>query len=249
MKGRSEYEVLLDAHNTAVSLGSEDFSSAAVVTEAEHAVRTVKAAEPKVLGFAEEIHDLCRAAYPATDFASFGDEPQSGDGVAKALNSDAKASDFRPAPYSLGQKETGDEHATSCSGKIINVPMVGLGENGCGLACEQTVFPTKCVAFASFKVAGSDDLCFLFSEVDDVETFTCKASFLQAKKAEDAGAVCKVKMSEITTGYKPKGELKNLNRCFGSGAETAVPQDLTSYSVPSGSDLTINDKVVLTAAQ
>ena len=119
--------------------------------------------------------------------------------------------------------------------------MVGLGENGCGIACEQTLYPAKCLGFSHYQVEGKEDLCFLFSEVIDVEVFEKpekSAALLQQrqgaakKEGSPAAAVCKVKMSEITMGYKPKGELKKNKRCFGSCDGFEARSAVEKYSIP-----------------
>merc|ERR1719158_1066880 len=124
----------------------------------------------KVLGAASEIHELLRASYPAVDFQVFGDEAEKGDAVAEQLQKGRESGDFRDAPYFF-DTTLAEAQASSCSGKTIGAPMLGLGSNGCGVACEATTYPKSCVAFANFKVDGSDDLCFLFEAVADVERF------------------------------------------------------------------------------
>lgn len=239
MNGRKTYEVVHAAFQTGSGLESADFSDASKATEAEGVMRTMKANVGALLGSAAETHELLRASYPAVDFEVFGDAAEKGDAVAEQLQKDRQAGDFRAAPYFF-DTTLGDAQATSCSGKTIGAPMLGLGSNGCGVACEATVYPKSCVAFANYKVDGSDDLCFLFEEVQDVERFTepASASLTQLRKAvknnPNAAAECKVKVS---ANYKPKGELKKLARCFGGcSSDFSLTSDMTSFQLPSSYD-------------
>ena len=158
--------------------------------------------------------------------------------------------DYRLASYAMGEKLM-QPQATTCSGPVIGMPMVGLGENGCGIACEHTVSPAKCVAFAHYQVDGKEDLCFMFSDVTDVETFeepASSAALIQARKLKKdnailAAAVCKVKMSELSTGFKPKGELKKNARCFGACGDYSARESVAAYAVPSS--VTVNGKEVI----
>jgi len=88
----------------------------------------------------------------------------------------------------------------------------------------------------------------MFSDVKDVETFEEPASLVQShhlKKGNDilAAAVCKVKMSELSTGFKPKGELKKNARCFGSCGDYSARDSVAAYSVPSSVE--VNGKEVI----
>jgi hypothetical protein len=238
INGRKSYELMHAAFKKGKDLESADFSVASKATEAEAAMKGMQDNTGKVLGFAAEIHDLLRASYPAVDFKVFGDEAEKGDAVAEQLQKERESGDFRDAAYAF-DKTLAEAQASSCSGKAIGAPMLGLGLNGCGVACEATVYPSNCQAFANYKVDGSDDLCFLFSEVQDVERFEKPASFLQAKATKagsNAAAACKVKLS---ANYKPKGELKKLSRCFGGcSSDFSLPEDMTDFSLPSSYDKT-----------
>lgn len=308
--GRKQYEQLYDAAMTARGLEGADFTMASKSTEAEHAIATFKATQGDVLSRAEDIHDLVKSFYPTADVA-FGDEVAKGDGVAEALmkreengtpNDDKP--NYRNAAYAMGATDM-QPQASTCTGKMIGPPRVGLGLTGCRIACDQMLFPEKCVALGHYQVEGYDDLCFIFSDVTDVETFEepAGAVFLQKKdavpatkkggcddgvlvvmdtadcpsdcdipncaevgpgetcegdgecgtdnnldqccgndydmyKKEATGvkgrAVCEVKMSEISTGYKPKGEFKKNARCFGECEVLDTPDEMQSFDIPTG---------------
>lgn len=241
INGRKSYELMHAAFTKGKALESADFSVASKATEAEAATKAMKDNTGKVLGFAAEIHDLLRSSYPAVDFKVFGDEAEKGDAVAEQLQKERESGDFRDAAYSF-DKTLAEAQSSSCSGKAIGAPMLGLGLNGCGVACEATVYPSPCVAFANYKVDGSDDLCFLFEEVQDVERFEKPASFIQVgrvlrkgtKAGPNAAAACKVKLS---ANYKPKGELKTLARCFGGcSSDFSLAEDMTDFQLPSSYD-------------
>lgn len=236
INGRKSYEKMHKAFSDGTALESADFSDASKATEAEAAMKAINDNTGALLGSAAEVHELLRASYPAVDYQVFGDEAEKGDAVAEQLQKGRQSGDFRDAPYFF-DTTLAEAQATSCSGKTIGAPMLGLGSNGCGVACEATVYPRPCVAFANYKVDGSDDLCFLFDEVRDVERFEKPASFLQASKSKagsNAAAVCKIKLSANIT---PKGELKKLNRCFGGcSSDFSLSADMTEYSLPSSYD-------------
>merc|ERR1719191_134320 len=179
------------------------------------------------------IHKLIMDTYPAARYEPFNHPPMD-KSLRKNLRAGKKAKDFRLASYAMGE-ESLEPAASTCSGSIIGLPMVGLGDNGCALVCEETLYPEKCVAYGHYQVSGKEDLCFIFSEVQDVETFEPPASFVQQsfrKAGEAASATCKIKMSEIATGYMPKGELKRNKRCFGAcgGFDARVATE--DYGVP-----------------
>jgi len=238
MKGRKAYEKLGEATKVAQGLEGSDFGVASNVAQADVAIDVIEATEGEVRTNAKEVYDFVVAAYPANPYEYDG---QAQVAMAKKLATDYQAQDYRLASYAMGEKSL-EPQGSSCSGDAVGMPMVGLGLNGCGVVCEQTLYPTKCVAFAHYQVDGSDDLCFMFSDVQDVETFEEPAGLLQksnlrkdvkqADKSTKASAVCKVKMSEITTGFKPKGELKMNKRCFGACGSFSAREGVEEYSVP-----------------
>jgi len=303
ISGRKQYERLYAAAMSARDLKGADFTVASKATEAEHAIATFKETQGDVLSHAESIRELVKRAYPAVDFEVFSDEPAEGDGVAQALHEGDDTQNYRDVSYAMGARDM-EPQASTCSGKAIGVPMVGLGLTGCRLACEQTLYPEKCVAIAHHQVQTYDDLCFMFSDVTDVETFEepaggsaflekkvavpaskasgprcddgvlvaldvadcpgelniancanvgpgelcegdgecgtdvnlnqCGAYDMYRKEAEGvkARAVCEVKMSEISSGYKPKGEFKKNARCFGTCEALSTPDEVHHYDIP-----------------
>jgi hypothetical protein len=232
--GRKDYEKLLAAANDAQGLEGGDFTSATTVRQVEHAVEAIKENDDKVHKAAQAIHKLVKASYPAVDYEVFG-EDVSKDSLAKDLEGGFVANDYRLATYAMGERDLTPQGVT-CSGKAVGAPMLGLGLNGCGVACENTVFPTKCVAFSHYEVEGKEDICFMFADVTDVEAFEEPASLVQKSnkdKSTKAAAVCKVKMSELSTGFKPKGELKRNKRCFGACGSFSARDSVQSFSAPS----------------
>merc|ERR1719197_1987520 len=148
-----------------------------------------------------------------------------------------KLADFRNAAY--GFDPTYNPKHSSCTGVLIGSPMMGLGKAGCALACEATVYPDVCVGFSHYTLTGADDICFMFADIQNVQTFTGPSALLQGAKAsaDPASAYCGIKMSLLATGYKPKGEWKKTTRDFGGGS-LAIKEDLTTYSAPALADLT-----------
>jgi len=303
ISGRKQYERLYAAAMSARGLKDADFTLASKATEAEHAIAMFKETQGDVLSHAESIRELVKLAYPAVDEV-FGEEPAEGDGVAQALYKGGDSQGYRDVSYAMGARDM-EPQASTCSGKAIGVPMLGLGLTGCRLACEQTLYPEKCVAIAHHQVQAYDSLCFMFSDVTDVETFeepaggsaflekrdavpatktsgprcddgvlvpvdeadcpeeknlancanvgpgkmcegdgecgtanaldNCNAGGWDIYKKErwvKARAVCEVKMSEISSGYKPKGEFKKNARCFGTCEHLSTPDEVHHYDIP-----------------
>jgi len=243
MASNDDYEKLLGAYKLSKDQLSADLSDSTEMIVAERAINDMKSTVGAVVSAAKKVHATVRLGFPPVDFAVFGDEPESGDGAAMRLKSLADGEDyvpdFRVASYPFDA--TYEAAQSSCKGPIIGLPMVGLGKDGCSAACEGTVYPDKCVAYSFYTLTGAEDLCFMLKDVTVVETFTCpEPSLLQKDKAsaDPAAAFCGIKMSEITTGYKPKGDWKKTDRCFGSESGMAMKNEVQQYSVPSG-DLTM----------
>jgi hypothetical protein len=247
--GRKMYEALYKPTKDAKTLEGEDFTDASTASLAERAVEAINANDHGVVQEAKKIYDLVMASYPAADYDPLDGKEK--DILAKYLKDDSKkvVKDYRDASYAFDT--TMAPEASTCAGALIGLPKISLGVNGCGLACDQTLHPQKCVGFGHYQVDGTEDLCFLFSSVKDVEVFMPPAATkllqkesLRKTKADDpASAQCMIKMSELATGLKPKGELKTRKRCFGAcgGFE---PRILTKvYPIPSKVELQGNEVI------
>lgn len=86
---------------------------------------------------------------------------------------------YYPLQYGLNPTTTiTDEDVTmsTCSGEVIGAPM-SLWFAECAAACEQTVFPQKCIGFQHYASAGGGDefppLCVLFREFDTLTEHKC----------------------------------------------------------------------------
>lgn len=227
------YNKLASAYADAAALDKADFSQAASQTKAEHATNTMKELTGKVLVKAQELFELNKLAYPAIS-TLLGEEPDPSDGVGVALADDTGNFDYRPAAYSIDSGFA--PGLSSCTGTTIGLPMVGLSTTGCGTACSATVYPEKCVGFNYYTTGDGDGLCFLLSSVKDLTTFecdvseTCLPTELQPPKAVcSPSALCMIKLSEITTGFKPSGSWEKTDRCFG---EPEGMGGFTAYEMP-----------------
>jgi len=242
MPGRAIYTALYHATTEAKALKGEDFTVASTASKAERAVEAIMYNDHPVVLEAKKIYDLVMASYPAANYDAL--DMKEKDILHKYLKDPSKKviKDYRDASYAFST--TMEPEASTCSGDLIGLPKISLGLNGCGLACDQTLFPKVCVGFGFYQVDGTEDLCFLFSAVANVEVFMPPAMMLQktnitlkTKAGDPAAAQCMLKMSELATGYKPSGELKTRKRCFGAcgGFE---PRILTkSYAIPSTVEL------------
>jgi len=242
MTESTNYELCLAAYKLGKDQEGLDMTVSTNAIAAEHATKDMKATIGAVVTGAAATHKEIIAAYPPADQVVFGDEPDGGDAAAMKLKplvdgEELAEPDFRPGSYAFDTAYV-PAHS-SCSGVTTGLPMMGLGKAACALACEATVYPDVCVGFSHYTVTGADDICFMFADIQDVETFTGPSALLQGGKAsaDPASAYCGIKMSLLATGYKPKGEWKKTSRDFGGGA-LSHKDDLTEYSAPALADLT-----------
>lgn len=240
LDGKAAYDALFEATTEAKGLKDADFTKASDATKAEHAIKDISTHKGKVERAADDIYDLIIATYPALDYEDLGDSFTDRNSLVKAVKNGSEAVDFRLAPYAFG--DLSEPEASSCSGQALGMPMVALGVNGCAIVCQEIVYPEMCVAFAHYEVSGSDDLCFLFSDVTDVETFeppaaAALAQSLRKKAVKAASAVCKIKMSQIATGFKPKGNIKRNKRWFGADGGFEPREGTEFYDIPSSVEI------------
>lgn len=245
MPESTSYETCLSAYSIGKDHEGADMGSSSNAIAAEHATKVMKATVGAVVTGAIATHSEIKLAYPVVDQVAFGDAPDRGDAAAMKLKSlvdgeDQKEPDFRVASYAFDT--TYAPAHSSCTGSVIALPMIGLGKKGCALACEATVYPDVCVGYSFYTLTGADDLCFMFSDIFVVETFTGPSpSLLQKSTKADpdpAAAYCGIKMSQLTTGFKPKAEWKKTDREFGGGS-IALSEDITQYSIPEEASLVL----------
>jgi len=230
--GYKNYGKLLAAYKIGEELKTEDFTDAKKTTEAEHAIAKMKELTGPVLGEGQSLFNAGKLAYPGVA-TLLGDEPAAGDGPAVALSQDMPF-DYRVASYAFDTTFAAGQSA--CKGEIIGSPIFGLDVTDCGKACSGTVSPTKCVGFSHYQV-DEGSICFMLADISELQTFSCPDAPKECVPAADAAAdacspsaACYVKMSEISTGYRPKKDAwKKTSRCFGEPAK----KDHTSYEMPS----------------
>lgn len=241
IEGKKAYGKLLKATQKAQALDGADFTIAKEATKAEHAVRDINENKGKVSRAAGSIFDLVIDTYPAAPYEEFGDTFTDKNLLVKELKSEREVTDFRVAPYAMGPDYWNLEPpATSCDGEVIGLPKVSLGLNGCAIVCDQTLYPKACVGFAHYQVSGTDDLCYLFSDVGNVDTFEPpEAALLQRSlrsasgaAPEPASATCRLKMAAISSGFRPKGELRRNKRWFGADGGFEPRTATEFYDVP-----------------
>jgi hypothetical protein len=235
------YEKCMAAYKLGKDHEGADMTDSGNAIASEHATRDMKATVGGVISGAAATHDKLVLAYPILDQVTFHDEPDGGDAAAMKLKpyvagDELKLADFRNAAY--GFDPTYNPKHSSCTGVLIGSPMMGLGKSGCGLACEATVYPDMCVGFSHYTLTGADDICFMFMDIQDVETFVGPALVQVDGKADPdpAAAYCGIKLSFLNQGYKPRGDWKKTSRDFG-GAVHESKDEYTEYSVPGSSEL------------
>lgn len=230
--GYKTYNKLLAAYKIGEGLKTEDFTDAKKTTEAEHATAKMKELTGPLLGEGQSLYSAAKLAYPGLA-SLLGDEPANGDGAAVALSQDMPF-DYRVASYAFDPSFPAG--LSACKGEIIGSPIFGLDVTDCGKVCSGTSYPTKCIGFSHYQV---DDgaLCFMLADVSELMTFSCPESPKECVPAANAAAdacspsaACYVKMSEISTGYKPKADAwKKTSRCFAEPAK----KDHTTFEMPS----------------
>jgi len=233
--GDRMYADLLAAYKIGDDLKGGDFTDAKKTTEAEHAIAKMKELTGPVLGEAESMYSLVKLTYPGAA-SLLGDDPEKGDGPATALADAEMPFDYRVASYAIDTEFPAG--LSACKGPIIGKPIFGLDVTDCGKACSGTVYPEKCVGFSHYAV-DKGDLCFLLADVEELMTFSCpdapKACVPKENTAADhcsPSAACYIKMSEISTGYKPKkgrAEWKKTSRCFAEPSTSSF----SAYEMPS----------------
>jgi len=242
--GESEmYTKCLAAYKLGKDHETADMTVSGNAIAAEHATRDMKATVGAVISGAAAAHDKIILAYPIVDQVTFHDEPDGGDAMAMGLKGyvagdEQKLPDFRPGTYAFDP--TYNPKHSSCTGVPIGSPMMGLGKSGCALACEATVHPDMCVGFSHYTLTGADDICFMFMDIEDVETFVGPA-LIQTKgkaTADPAAAYCGIKLSFMNQGYKPRGDWKKTSRDFG-GDVFESKDEITEYSVPNKAELVL----------
>jgi len=233
-EGLTVYNKLLKAYKDGESLSGADFSMAVEQTKAEHATAAMKELSGPVMGIADAMFSAAKLGHPATS-SLLGEDPDPADGAGVALAKEDTTFDFMQAAYALDT--TFPPGMSSCSGPIIESPIVDLSARQCGKVCEATVYPSKCVAFSSYSVetdSGVSTLCFLLSDIKKLQTYECPdaADCMPAldnvPESCAPSAVCMVKMSEVSTGYKPKAEWKKTSRCFAEPGK----KDFKAYEMP-----------------
>jgi len=244
MPATGSYAKLLKAYKLGKAQVGQDFSDSTELIAADHAMADMKATVGAVVSGAAAAHDAVKLAFPVVDPVCFGDDVDGGDaaavGVQKLMDGEDRESDFRSGPYAFGNTVY-EAPQSSCTGPVIDSPMIGLGQAGCAAACEATVYPKQCVAYSFYTLTDADDLCFLLEDIHRLETFKCPEALLQTRKAsaDPASAFCGVKMSAMATGYRSKGEWKKTSRCFGGDSAVALKQTVTEYAVPGDSSLVL----------
>lgn len=148
--GRKMYGALYESTKEAKALKGEDFTNADTASKAERAVEAINVNDHGVVQEAKKIYNLIMASYPAADYDPLGGTGK--DILNKHLkDKNHKSVDYRDASYAFNTKL--EPEASTCSGEVIGLPKISLGLNGCGLACDQTLSPQKCVAFGQQNVS------------------------------------------------------------------------------------------------
>eukprot|EP00746_Dinoflagellata_sp_MGD_P160731 gnl/MRDRNA2_/MRDRNA2_87619_c0_seq1.p1 gnl/MRDRNA2_/MRDRNA2_87619_c0~~gnl/MRDRNA2_/MRDRNA2_87619_c0_seq1.p1 ORF type:complete len:711 (+),score=195.40 gnl/MRDRNA2_/MRDRNA2_87619_c0_seq1:91-2223(+) len=250
------YTELLTQYNEAQLTKGLDMSATENHQRSDAALKKLHELIPLTEGCATKAQDFNVGIYPwHVEFLESLGDADGGKGWWESHLAQAKEASHAYRPLSaLAGKSTSLNAMTTCSGNTIGVPKVA-GYNECALACDETQGSTSCVGFQHFRFSGTGNgqkaLCFLFSKFDSLTEYDCDesdgtddsdstdSSFLQRtsptqlKHLVDSHgqiehAACTVKPSSFRGVFDL--ELKESSRCFFTGADASISDDLTSHS-------------------
>jgi len=120
---------------------------------------------------------------------------------------------------------------TTCGGKTLEAPIIVQHKAECASACDDLV--SSCLGFQYFESAKKAKLCFLFSKIETVRSYTgCeKTGFMQVEKVTAApfASSCYAKFAD----FNPKSlDVVKANRCYGAAkaaAAAAAAQAAAAY--------------------
>jgi len=120
--------------------------------------------------------------------------------------------EYRDVSY-FGAKKQNIEYpdtATTCEGETIGNPRYQTAE-GCALACQSTMFPTKCEGFGIYAATETSEsgMCILFSKVTGGDIWDCEGGAFLQKKKEESMVRCFYRLSDAT-GFRPKVGRKDM---------------------------------------
>jgi len=136
-----------------------------------------------------------------------------------------------------------------CNGELTGAPKIGMSYDECASACDNEVPKSNsayCIGFQYFTFPDADPLCFLYSELLELTTYSCdfegdmgqhNVAFLARKHHKKKHHVRKhtvVDDAEEKVKTQPRGDmsshpsskfiLSTLHLNYASGKESAVPQ-------------------------
>lgn len=108
----------------------------------------------------------------------------------------------------------------TCGGKSLGAPIIVQAKGQCASACDDLV--SSCLGFQYFESAKKAKLCFLFSKIDAVRSYTgCKKTgFMQVEsKPAPFASSCYAKFAD----FNPKSlAVTKANRCYGAAKAAAA---------------------------
>jgi len=125
--------------------------------------------------------ELTEAANPSTDDSTDGDA-------------------FVNVMRQMGGDDDSKVVQAVCGGKVTGAPKVGLSYHQCATACDKEAPKSSddyCWAFQYFQFPDDEPLCFLFSEINELSSYTCE---YEGEKGELAGGADEEEGKLLQTG-------------------------------------------------
>jgi len=251
----NSYTDLLTQYNEVQLTKGLDMSVTENRQKSDAAVQKMHELIPLTEGCAKKAQDFNAAIYPwHVEFLESVGDQDGGKGWWESHLAQAKEASHAYRPLSaLAGKSKSVNAMSTCSGSTIGVPKVA-GYNECALACDESE-GSSCVGFQHFRFTGTGNgqkaLCFLFSKFDSLTEYNCDESddtddsdndddsFLQKTSPKQLHqlvdshgqiehATCTVKPSTFRGVFDL--ELKESSRCFFTGADASMSDQVTLQS-------------------
>lgn len=239
------YNVLLTTYEEAEAISLMNMKNAKNLQKANDAGRHMLEVLPEVEACAKRASKAIRKAYPAYDDAM--DAETGDDWKAKQEFYATSISGYLPLSFVLKNKDPAKP--SMCTGETLGSPTVAsLPE--CAAACDDLVFPDKCVAFQFFHLGGqkegSGNLCFLYKEIKSLTSYDCgTASGVvsgekeKVKAASEKAALMQSQISLDEDEEDPKEKKLESHQC-NNVLEALINAPMTCKEA-FGSDLSVKD--------
>merc|ERR1719313_2332549 len=198
------YNTLLTAYEETESVVLLDMKQAVNLARADEALEVMDAETEPVDQCAEKIEEAVKLGHPTYGDVIEADSDKAmrtfEEGYGKTLMQ------YYPLMYVLKNSDTPMQSV--CEGTGMAKPVAGTMAE-CAQACDELVYPEKCMGFNFFDVGstGSDELkpvCFLFKDVKAATTYDCKLQNEANDKASKKKLLLQLAASGVAAGKDKK---------------------------------------------